>query len=61
MQIPATKPQWVSTQESPSGIGSSKAFAAPTVPQKAMPAADAPTTAAPTQNQTPPCVSDEIP
>ena len=29
-QIPAPKPQWVPVKENPSGIGSSKAFAAPT-------------------------------
>nr|ABN05989.1 hypothetical protein MtrDRAFT_AC149208g36v2 [Medicago truncatula] len=54
-QIPATKPHWVSTKENPSGIGSSKAFAAPTIPnetQKSMPAAAMPTTATPPQQQT---------
>jgi len=63
-QIPATKPHWMPTKENPPGIGSSKAFAAPTIPaetQKSMPAAAMPTTAAPTQQQTPPRVSDEIP
>jgi len=62
-QIPATKNQWVPMKENPSGVGSSKAFAAPipTEPQNNMTAADASATTAPTLAQTPPCVSDEIP
>jgi len=66
-QLPVTKPQWVPTKDNPSGIGSSKAFAAPpgtTTPQESIPAIEVPdvlTPAAPTQQQASPRVSDEIP
>jgi len=63
-QIPATKPHWVLTNENPSGIGSSKAFAEPIIlaeTQKSMTAAAMPTTAAPAQQQTSPRVFEDIP
>jgi len=63
-QIPATKRHWVPTKENPSGIGSSKVFTAHTIhaeTQKSMPVAAMPTIAAPTQQQTSPRMSDEIP
>jgi len=60
-QIPAKKTQWVPIKENPSGIGSSNAFAALTEPQQIIVVADVATTAASTQTQTQPCVSDEIP
>jgi len=63
-QILATKPHWVPTKENPSGIGSSKTFAEPTIPaetQKSMSAAAMPTIAAPTQQQTSPRVSEVQP
>jgi len=64
VQILAKKPQWVPIKENPSSIGSSIAFEAPTVPtepQKNMIVVVVSTFAAPTQTQTPSCVSDEIP
>jgi len=60
-QIPTKKTQWVPIKENPSGIGSSNAFATILEPQQTIHAADIATTAAPTQTQTHPCVSDEIP
>jgi len=60
-QIPATKPHWVPTKENSSSIGSSKAFAEPTIlteTQKSMSAAAMPTIAAPTQQQISPRVSE---
>jgi len=62
-QIPVTKSQWVPSKENPSGIGSSKAFAAPspTEPQINLPAANVSTFSAPSPAQTLQCVSEEIP
>jgi len=51
----------VPSKENPSGIGSSRAFAAPTASHEVMPAVDAATPTAPTQKQPAPCVSDVIP
>jgi len=51
----------VPSKENPSGIGSSKAFATPTEQTNDMPAAISSPSAASTQAQPPPCVSEEIP
>jgi len=50
-QIPSPKTQWVPSKENPSGIGSSKAFAAPTEQTNDMPAAIFSPSAASTQAQ----------